>query len=474
MSVQVEEFDALKVKLQTGDAPDEVIKRLEDMASSADAPLKLRIYHLLAGYQANRRQYEQTILHCQRAVRLAEKVSERDLSFIIESYLIYAAIETAYNQAATARVELAKLLLLLEKRKIKDPNVLGKVYLQLAKTAIADQQSDLAIRQLKESVKFFKRAANDVHPAGQQVMHLLVEVYENAGLYEEAQTLVKEQIKEMMRLRVKKSEITWRIRQGELFFYTDLKKARRILSKTIELTEQVEDRQLSGRVFMLLGEIDEEMQQFPRAISYYERARSALVSTNQLIGYMEMKIGMLAIKAGHMKKAKHYLKQIPEQAPGSIREPASYALAALYGQEKQYVKGKQVLQQLLTNRQEETKIHADALQLLASFEIELNCTEEAIRLFEQASAVYRKKSHYRIVYGMTQLKLGSCYEDVGEEQQAAVCYEEAVAVMEKARYKEGIEEALVQILRFYEKNEYPLKRYIYENKLVKWQLEKIR
>ncbi|SDD27715.1 Tfp pilus assembly protein PilF [Terribacillus halophilus] len=474
MPVQMEEFTALKAELQTGKAPKEVIRRLEDMSTGTDDSLRLRIYHLLAGYHASSRQYEQTILHCQRAIRLAEVVSGPDLSLIIDSYLIYAAMETSYKQTAAARVELAKLLLFLEKRQFKDAFVSGKIYLQLAKTAIAEEQIDLAIRELKESASFFKQAAADLHPAVQQVLHLLVQVYEEAGLYEEAQTLVKEQIKEMMRLQARKRELAWRIRQGELFFYTDLKKARRILSKALQLTEQADETELSVRVYVLLGEIDEEMRQFPRAISYYERARSAGKAADQLMSYLEIKIGLLAMKAGHIEKAKRYLENIPPHTPASIQDPALYALATLYGQEKEYGRGRHILKKLLSGRQEETKMRADALQLLASFEFELHHIGEAIRLFEDASGIYRKNSHHRFEQAMTMLKLGGSYEEIGDQKQAAICYEEAVAVMEKTRHRQGIEEALAQILRFYEKNENPLKRYIYENKLVKWQLEKIR
>lgn len=439
----------------------------------------------IAKYYRKARNYDKSAKYSREAINTAKKLASEQMAVQIEASLDYAKLELLYNQHTSARKILAALLQLLEKHKWSDHYAYGLTYRLLAKVGIEDMMFDTSVNQLEEALLFLKKAVSNDHPIIYQTVEDLTEVHIRMENYHKALHLQEQLLETYQESNNKHIMAAIQLKIGEIYFYLDLKQARRSITIAIELLGELDSPVYleTAKANLLLAELDENMENYPRSITYYKRALTELKHAHNREHFMTVyaysKIGTIAMKINELPEAKAYLEEgldLAKEHP-RIRMQFLYALGKLYSNEKSYQKAytmfRSFLEQLDQDDRKKTKAYADTLQAIAFNFIEEEKIDAAFDYYQTAVDIYKQlKPACPEELGFASIRLAYCSENkqLTDLITASKWYQFGVEKIEKVRNKAISEEAYAGIIDFYTRNEDPIKRTYYENKLVKLQI----
>jgi len=466
--------------IENGLCLEKQIRQLEKQVEEyeLDTDQKFLTLSTLAYYYRNINNYDKSASFSHRAIRLTKEVSIDYVEVIIETYLEYAALERHYKHYANVRIELAKILVYLEKQKITHPAFYGEIYYSLGITSIAEGNIEIAINQLQSARKYFQQKLPIIHRKTIQTIHALSDAYLHGEHYQEALELYQLLREAYHDNESKVMEARTLLKIGEIEFYINLKDARKTITHAIKVLNDT--NRATAYDFMqgnlMLAEIDEHIGNYPRAITYYKRAieQEQLDSENQfLIMYIYSKLGMISTRINELDKARSYLEHALQLSAdfSSMRVPFLYALAEIYARKNLHEKLLSIFEEIQTYEKNENKLsitYANLLQTLGLSFAKKKKFEDAITYYEEALLIYRNFSNSKEENGLTFIRLAYCYEYKKEKEldKAEECYEKGVTILKKARNKELLREALEEIVGFYSRNPNEANRNLYAIKLL--------
>lgn len=270
---------------------------------------------------------------------------------------------------------------------------------------------------------------------------------------------------------------------GDIAFMCDYKLARKIMAN---VTQQMEETNYSDplaitRAFLTLGEAEENLQKYKRAIKYYKKGLDYLMESpnkqHQMVIFLHYKLGGLHSMTNQIDEAIRYLQLTLEQTMqdhSEIEINTLVSLAKMYGQKKQYDKANQLLEQalpLLAHSSLKNKlVHAEAYTELAYNHFDLSQFEEAIPYYNQAIDTHKQLSNYSSrELGMIYMQYAHCLIQVEtyNQKQISKIYGLALEELEKTEDYDLIESALADIIAFHEKIGNSKKKHYYEDLFVK-------
>src|SRR5690625_3174855 len=188
-TVKWNEAERLQQALAQGDvqvAKHMAIKIETTLPTVQDINEKFLLLNALAKYYRKTKNYDKAGDFGRQAIRLSQQVSDEHINVIIDTFLDYAKLERAYGQFATARLELAKLLELLDKRNVHDQFAYGLIFSLLGKIAMDEENFEMGLHQLEKGLTYFKKVVPITHPKvlstidAQSNAYVQVENYEAA------------------------------------------------------------------------------------------------------------------------------------------------------------------------------------------------------------------------------------------------------------------------------------------------------
>lgn len=470
------------------DIKDQIIALEEHVGASEKYKLeeRLLLFHTLAKYYRKQKNYQKAADFSLRALHCTKKVERTNLELIIDTYLDYAKLELDYGQQSNARIELAKLLALLDKEDYNDPLAYGVIYQMLGKISFAEENMKSGLAQYEKALQSFQRGAEVTHPLTVEMIHLLSDRYVQVENYEKAIALYKPLFDIYEQTGEEILAARTLLKMGEIYFYIHLKEARKIITEVVKrFTKIYEEEHLDlTKAIFLLAEIDENLNNYPRSINYYKRALEQLhrlcAEDHFLIVYAYSKIGTLSLRTFQVKQAKQYLEKglrLSKSYP-KIRQQFLYALGKIYSDEKSYKKAQKVFSEFMGRLEKEGRknslAYGNTLQSLAYNELRQENFTEAARLYEEALAIYKKLPRSYAEKGLAWIRLSNCYEQMEtvENKRIEKGYEEGLKWLQKTKSEELIEEGLLRMITFCDRIGKTAKRKVYEDLLVKLQKKK--
>ncbi|GAA0440591.1 hypothetical protein GCM10008983_17040 [Lentibacillus halophilus] len=270
---------------------------------------------------------------------------------------------------------------------------------------------------------------------------------------------------------------------GELAYMCDFKLARRILSTAVNQMENDDttDRLTLARGYLVLAETEENLEKFVRAIKYFKKGLSYFQtddSTDQyMILYLHFKIGMMYSMQNEPEQSLAYHSYVLNNAGETnvgLKINSLVTIAKTYGSnndnEKAYPYLENALNLLQGSEQEQTATHAEALTEMAYYHFYKSALQQAVPYYREAVAIYEKLSqtpHRKL--GMIDMQYAYCLEYMEENDisQAGNTYEKAVARLEKTNDRELLENALGDVIAFFDRTGQEKKKQQYEDRFVK-------
>ncbi|GAB3060132.1 tetratricopeptide repeat protein [Virgibacillus ainsalahensis] len=479
-----------KVMERNYDSAREQVREMEQLLEANDdlhTDTQLLSMAALAKFYKRVSNYDKAASYSQQALNMIKKVNETHTETIIDSHLEYAALEREYSNYAEARKLLATLLNFLESNDIKDAFPYGMTYSSLGKVFLDEDAIENGINQLKQAVDYFREAVSETHQVLTQTIHLLSDAYIRNENYNQALSLYQDVLKNHQGKEDRVQEGKTLLKMGEIYFYIDLKKARRTITKAMKIFEEIyDDNHLDiAQGNLMLGELDENMGAFPRAINYYKRALdqfNAFYEENHFMCvYAYSKIGTLSIKANELMEAKNYLEKglALSKDFANIRLQFLHALGEIYSNEKRYKEAysafAEFLEILEKDGRKKSKGYADTLTMMAFNEQDQERLDHACKFYADALAVYEQlKPVPPEETGLTNMRLAHCYEIKQDKNlvKAESHYEKGYKLIEKTRNHDIQVDALSGIIDFFTRYPNPKKRKKYEDKFVKLQTAK--
>ena len=467
----------------------EKIKEMEGLlASKGEYSTKERFFMLstVAKYYRKASNYDKGGNYSRQAIRLTKDLGDNYIEMVIDTYLDYAALESDYGQLSNARIELAKLLALLDSKNYQDTYAYGVIFSHLGKVALAEENMESGLTQLEKALSYFQKAVPFTHPIIAQTIDTLSDAYIKVENYTKALEYYRQLLKAYQEEKNKETTARTLLKIGEIQFYIDLKDARKTLTQAIKhMDDLYQGNHLDiAKAVLMLAEIDENMSNFPRAINYYKQALAQLTTfyddTHFMIVYVYSKIGTISMKIFKLNEAKKYLEkglELATQFP-KIRQQYLYALGKIYSDEKNYDKAFMMFKEFLARLEQEGRkksiAYGNTLQAIAFNYVQQEKIEDAFSYYKEALAIYETLPSCKEEKGLTLIRLAYCYENKNEEdvKKAEICYEKGFKIIEKVQQPELVEEALAGIIEFFTRNHNPQKRRIYEDKFVKLQTKK--
>ena len=461
------------------------VSNLEEKLKEGLLEERFFIASTIAKFYRKTNNYDKSGNYSRQAIHLSKDIHKEHIEMIIDTYLDYASLEREYGQLQAARIELAKLLAFLDSNDYQDSYAYGVIFSNRGKIALEDQNIESGLTQLEKGYTYYTRAVPKTHPIVLNVIETLCDIYIQAEQYNKALKLQQEVLAEYNKLEDKVFEIRTLLKIGEIYFFIDLKEARKIITKAIKWmddTYKYKEEYLDiAKAVLMLAELDENMGNLPRSINYYKKALKELQQFYKddhfMIVYVYSKIGTLSIKTFKLNQAKEYLKeglsrsiQFPK-----IRQQFLYALGKIYSAEKAYDKAliafQEFLQGLDQSGRKKSLAYGNALQSIAFNYLVQEKLEQAFQHYQEALTIYEGLSNCKEEKGFTLIRLAYCYENiqVKELKKAEEYYEKGFKLIEKVRNPELLEEASAGIIDFFKRNNNPKKRKIYEDKIVKLQ-----
>ncbi|WP_176555787.1 tetratricopeptide repeat protein [Virgibacillus ndiopensis] len=269
---------------------------------------------------------------------------------------------------------------------------------------------------------------------------------------------------------------------GELAFMSDYKLARRIMSNAVKQMEeeQESDRIRLARGYLVLGEIEEKLEKFVRAIKYYKVGLTYFQEDDQrdkyMILYLHFKIGMLYSTKNDQTQAIDYLEKTIELADENpeMKINSYVSLAKIYGSkddnETAFPYLKEALAMLEVSTLTKTLIHAETLTEMAFYYFDQSKLDEAIPYYTKAITIYNQlKETSARKLGMIYMQYAYSLEhkEKSDKQRASKNYENAIVLLEKTNDRELLENALADVISFFDATNNAKKKRHYENKFVK-------
>ncbi|WP_339229679.1 tetratricopeptide repeat protein [Oceanobacillus sp. FSL K6-2867] len=467
----------------------EKIKEMEGLLESkGEYSTRERFFMLstMAKYYRKASNYDKGGNYSRQAIRLSKEIEDNYIELVIDTYLDYAALESDYGQLSNARIELAKLLALLDSKNYQDAYAYGAIFSRLGKVALAEENMESGLTQLEKALSYFHKAVPFTHPIIAQTIDILSDAYINMENYTKALECHQQLLKAYQEEKDKEAEARTLLKIGEIQFYMDLKQARKTLTQAIKhMDELYKGNHLDiAKAILMLAEIDENMGSFPRAINYYKQALGQLTTfyddTHFMIVYIYSKIGTISMKIFKLNEAKKYLEKGLKLATAfpRIRQQYLYALGKIYSDEKSYDKAFKMFKEFLERLEQEGRkksiAYGNTLQAIAFNYLQQEKIEDAFSYYNEALAIYETLPNCKEEKGLTLIRLAYCYENKEEKNvnKAESCYEKGFKIIGKVHQPELFEEALAGIIEFFTRNHNPHKLRIYEDKFVKLQTRK--
>ncbi|GAA0613986.1 hypothetical protein GCM10009001_34040 [Virgibacillus siamensis] len=269
---------------------------------------------------------------------------------------------------------------------------------------------------------------------------------------------------------------------GELAYICDYKLARRIMSAAVKQVDEKDiDRIRVARCYLILGETEEKLDKMTRAIKYFKQGLTYFEDADErahhMILYLHFKIGMLYSTQNKEDESVEYLNKVIDMAGDNEPEMKIRSLVSIaktYGSmnksEKVLPYLEEALELLPGSKLENSLAHAEALTEMAFYYFNESELAEAVPYYKQAIQMYRKLdyvSHRQI--GMIYMQYAYCLEHKEDEniRQAADNYEKAIDRLEKAQDRQLLENALADVIAFFNAHHYDKKKRYYEDKFVK-------
>ncbi len=254
---------------------------------------------------------------------------------------------------------------------------------------------------------------------------------------------------------------------GELAFMCDFKLARRILSTAVKQMEEdgQTDRLKLARGYLVLAEAEENLDKYVRAIKYFKRGLSYFQEDDSkdqyMILYLHFKIGMMySMKNDTEESLAYHSKVIDMAGEGNtgLKISSLVTIAKTYGSKDENEKAYPYLEEALNlvqgSDQEQTLTHAEALTEMAFYHFNKSAYTQAVPYYKEAVAIYEKlpQTSPRKL-GMIYMQYAYCLEhmDENDNRQAGNIYEKAVDRMEKANDRELLENAIGDVIAFFDR-----------------------
>jgi tetratricopeptide (TPR) repeat protein len=268
---------------------------------------------------------------------------------------------------------------------------------------------------------------------------------------------------------------------GELATQINAKVARRILSQLVKQMGEGSHKspQIAGKAYLLLAEVEENLQKFPRAIKYYQQGLalfSADDAPRPLQSFIYYKIGMLYSAIGNKDEAIHSLKKGLEFANAKVESkiPILVSLGKILGSIEKEEEAFSFLSEALELIEQSTlnnnMIHAEALTEVAYYYFDSGKVDQAIPFYEKAITIYDKeKGVANRKLGMIHMQYAYCLEHKEQSNipQAGMQYENGLRYLEEAGDRELYENALMDVISFFTTTNNKKKKRTYENKFLK-------
>jgi tetratricopeptide (TPR) repeat protein len=464
-----------------------IVRKIEHYVSdrSIDINLKFQAQSVLGSYFKSIRNYDRSAGYFRDALNSVFLIDDAHANVIIQTYLEYIALETEYKQYKKARIYSANLLNWLDRHSPEDFIAYGLTYKALGKLFFEEENYPGGIAQLEKALDYFRKKLPEEHPIFIELIQVMSNAYIELEKYDQALSLYENILNKKIDAEDKFGEALILLRIGEIDYYKDLKQARSNIMKALnifqELGEQVQKYIL--KAYLMLGEIDENIANYPRAINYYKKACQVIEKQDRhnqaMIVFIYSKIGMISIKMNELDKAKLYLeKGLPiSESFANIRMQFLYGLGKIYSLEKKYEQAFQMytkfLQGLEQTGHKVSKSYADTLQALAFNFLQQKQFETALNYYEQARIIYNQlmSTSCREEKGLTYMRIGYCYENLvrPDLKKAEQFYEQGFEILSKVKSVELLEEGLAALIDFYRRYKKRNKQKIYEDKLVKLQ-----
>ena len=466
-----------------------LVKELENELNAENEYIleeKFFALNTLAKYFRKVKNYDKSANYSRQAINISKNISSEYMKVIIDTYLDYAELEREYGNYSNARIELAKLLALLDKSEFYDHFASGLIYYSLGNISLAEENMEGGLIQLERALVNFQKATHKRHPIIAQTIGVLTEAYIKVENYNKALELYQWLSDAYKQANDNLSEARYLLKVGEVYFYIDLKEARRTTTNAIKLLEGIHnEKHLDiAKANLMLAEVDENIGNYPRSITYYKRGLEQLESfypeNHFMIVYVYSKIGTISIKSNELGQAKQYLEKgltLSGSFP-KIKLQFLYALGKIYSGEKQYDRAFNMFHEFLQRLEEDGRkdqvAYGNTLQAIAFNYLEQDKFEGAFDYYEKAKAIYEKLSNCREELGLTLIRLAYCFENKKKQdiEQAEKYYEKGFNLIEKIHEPGLLEEALAGIIDFYTRNKNAKKRRFYEDKFVELQKER--
>lgn len=269
---------------------------------------------------------------------------------------------------------------------------------------------------------------------------------------------------------------------GELAYMCDYKLARRIMSAAVkQLDGENIDRIRVARCYLILGETEEKLDKLTRSIKYFKIGldyfEDADKRDHHMILYLHFKIGMLYSTQNKDGESVEYLGKVIDMAGNSdpkLKIRSLVSIAKTYGSMNQTDKVLPYLEDALEllpgSKLKNTLAHAEALTEMGFYYFDQSKLDDAVSYYKRAIQMYEKLdyvSHRQI--GMIYMQYAYCLEHKkeGNINQSAVNYEKAIERLEKAEDRQLLENALADVIAFFNAHNNEKKKRYYEEKFVK-------
>ncbi|SEQ64763.1 Tetratricopeptide repeat-containing protein [Virgibacillus subterraneus] len=269
---------------------------------------------------------------------------------------------------------------------------------------------------------------------------------------------------------------------GELAFMCDYKLARRIMSAAVKQMEEEEetDRIKLARGFLVLAEVEEKLEKFVRSVKYFQKGLGYFEEGDNrdqyMILYIHFKIGMLYSMQNKGEESISYLNKVIEMAGNDNEElkiKSLVSIAKTYGSKDQnkqaYPYLEEALQLLQVSSLVNTIAHAEALTEMAYYYFDKSQLNEAVPYYQDAIERYNNlqfPSHRQL--GMIHMQYAYCLEHKkgSSIQHAGINYEKAIERLELTKDRQLLENALADVIAFFDNTNNTKKKRYYENKFV--------
>lgn len=197
---------------------------------------------------------------------------------------------------------------------------------------------------MEKALAYFYKIYPVTHPVTLDVINIISNAYIKIENFESARLPYEKLLQEYQKRNDQAEVASTLLKIGEIYYYTNLKQARSSIMKALKIFEETFEAGHEDiiKALMMLGEIDENIGNYPRAVNYYQKALGQILTTRQntdaIVVYTYAKIGMILIKMDKLAEAKSYLEEgltLSENFP-NIRLQFLYGLGKIYSFEKNY------------------------------------------------------------------------------------------------------------------------------------------